>query len=404
MTTTTVAMTQESPGGLPAAPAPGLRRALWVVWGVALALGAVGLWQRVTQGHLPAGYGSYVPWGLWVALYFHGVGIAGGVFALGAGGFILDVPGLRSRAALRTTILLSVAALLPGLLAVGLDLGHMDRAAAIFTRPRFSSMMAFNAWMYNAYLVLALGAWALSFKAQSLWLKPLLCGALLFSLLFPSQSGAFFGVVDAKPYWHSALLPILFLVSALTAGAATLLAVRALQAALRGASGAEEDAERAVALRLLRLVALGGLALYFVLEFAEFSIGLWNPHQPSGPLELVLWGPYWWVFWGVHLLLGGVVAGALLLSARPRLQLAGALLAAVCLVTGRLNVLIPGQAVAELQGLQAAFHHPRLSYIYHATLMEYLVAFALLAVGMAVFFVGRRAERLVETRVQGGGL
>jgi Ni/Fe-hydrogenase subunit HybB-like protein len=45
---------------------------------------------------------------------------------------------------------------------------------------------------------------------------------VLLIVMVPSQSGAFFGVVDAKPYWHSALLPILLFVSAMTAGAATL--------------------------------------------------------------------------------------------------------------------------------------------------------------------------------------
>jgi Ni/Fe-hydrogenase subunit HybB-like protein len=60
---------------------------LWLIWIACLAIGSVGIYHRVTQGHLPAGYGSYVPWGLWVALYFHGVGLAGGVFLIAAGGY-----------------------------------------------------------------------------------------------------------------------------------------------------------------------------------------------------------------------------------------------------------------------------------------------------------------------------
>ncbi|MEW6198096.1 MAG: hypothetical protein AB1601_05465 [Planctomycetota bacterium] len=36
-----------------------LRLWLWLAWLVALGLGLVGIYQRMTQGHLPAGYGSY---------------------------------------------------------------------------------------------------------------------------------------------------------------------------------------------------------------------------------------------------------------------------------------------------------------------------------------------------------
>ena len=175
-----------------------LRVGLWVGWGILLAVGLVGIWQRATAGHLPAGYGSYAPWGLWIAIYFHGVGIAGGAFAIGVLGFLRDWPGFTSRKALRTTIILSFAAMVPGFLGVWLDLGHPERAASIFLRPNFNSMMAFNAWMYNAFLLLAAVCWFLSYRRDAGWLKPLLCLGVLLALMFPSQSGAFFGQRSAR--------------------------------------------------------------------------------------------------------------------------------------------------------------------------------------------------------------
>src|SRR5687767_9611118 len=78
----------------------GWRALLWVLWAALAIAGIVGVVQRLAQGHLPAGYGSYVPWGLWIALYFHGVGIAGGAFVAGALGYILDAPGFRRPAVL----------------------------------------------------------------------------------------------------------------------------------------------------------------------------------------------------------------------------------------------------------------------------------------------------------------
>lgn len=367
------------------ASSPLIRLLLWALWLIALGLGLVGVYQRWLLGHLPAGYGSFVPWGLWVAIYFHGVGIAGGAFLLGAGGFLVGLPGFRNPATLRTVIVLSVAAVIPAFLGVWLDLGHMERAAFIFFSPNFNSMMTLNAWMYNAFIILAAVCWLMTFQRRSAWLKPLLAPAILFSIMFPSQSGAFFGVVEAKGFWHSALLPMLFLASAITAGGATLLAVRILLG-----PGAESAADHEAAVRRLRAVTLIGLAVYFAFEFAEFSIALWNPDVHAPAIELILRGPYWWVFWIVHLILGGILPFALFLTRRTNAWLIAAILVGVCFISARLNVLIPGQAVGELEGLQDAFHHERLKYIYHATPMEYFVGLFLLAVGVAVFFLGSK--------------
>ena len=369
-----------------------LKAFLWSVWFVSTAVGLYGLYLRLAEGHLPAGYGSYVPWGLWVALYFHGVGLAGGAFFLGVLGHFLDWPGFRSRHSLRLVIVLSAAGILPAFLGVYLDLGHMERAFRIFVSPSFTSMMAFNAWMYTAFMVVAAAAWGLTFIGESGWLKPLLSLGAVFSLLFPSQSGAFFGVVEARPFWHSALLPVMFLTSAIVAGSALLLLVQ------EWIPTSETPQEQDDAVRRLRAILIGSVMAYFGLEFAEFSITLWNPTTHSPAIELILFGPYWWVFWIIHLLAGGLSPLTLLALRRPMAWTWAAALIAVCFVSARLNVLVPGQAVGEIHGLQDAFQHPRLSYIYHATPMEYYVGGLMLAFGMTVFFVGRFLSSWLEEK------
>jgi len=380
------------------------RKILWFVWLVCLVAGSTGVVQRFTQGHLPAGYGSYVPWGLWIGLYFHGVGMAGGAFALGSLGYLLGWPGFQDERNLRQVIVLAVSAMLPAFFAVWLDLGHLDRFQNIFLHPNFTSMMAFNAWMYYAFLIIAGVCWFLSYQPnRQQWLKPLLCLAALFSVLFPSQSGAFFGVVDAKGYWHSALLPMMFLLSALTAGGALLMLARILiDASADQPPGPEEQARSHALIGRLRWVTVVGIVGYFVFEFAEFSVALWNPYLHAPALELVLFGPYWWVFWVVHLLLGGALPLGLLASRWRLGWTISALLVALCFLSARLNVLIPGQAVSEIRGLQEAFQDERLRYIYHATPMEYLVGLFAVALGMTAFVVGRRinvaAHRWLDPR------
>jgi protein NrfD len=401
MTTLAAPPSMPSPMVAPAASGKKLwTGALWLFWAACLGLGAIGIYQRIAYGHMPAGYGSYVPWGLWIAIYFHGVGIAGGAFAVAALGYILNLPGFRHPAALRAAIVLAFAAIIPSFMAVWLDLGHMERATYILTSPSFTSMMAFNAWMYNAFLLLAAVCWFISYRRNSGWLKPLLCLGILLALMFPSQSGAFFGVVDAKPYWHSPLLPIMFLTSAITAGAAMLLAIRGIIGVDSPAGlGDSDPAVFTTALSRLRNIVLGGLIAYFLCEFAEFSIGMWNTQTPAPALDLVLFGPYWWVFWIVHVAIGGILPLVLLLTRRPGAWIIAGLVVAVTFISARLNVLVPGQAVGELKGLQDAFHHPRLSYTYHATAMEYLVGLFFIGVGMTVYFVGRRISKIVAARV-----
>ncbi|MBF0292150.1 MAG: polysulfide reductase NrfD [Nitrospinae bacterium] len=373
--------------------APQIKAALWSVWILFLLAGLVGMGQRMFYGHLPAGYGSYVPWGLWIALYFHGVGMAGGVFALAALGHLLDLPGFQHRSFIRLAIILSFAAMLPALLGVFLDMGHMELAYRVLTSPNFTSMMAFNAWMYNAFIVIAAVCWYLSYKEKTEWLKPFLVAGVFFCAIIPSQSGAFFGVVGAKESWNSAILPILFLVSAITSGAALLLLVKTLIGpSKKSADGMKDEYGYHQVLKNLRIVVIGGMAAYFILEWAEFSISYWNPGGHSGSLDLILFGPYWWVFWIVHLILGGVLPLLLLISKREGLWAIGASLVAVMFVSVRLNVLIPGQAVSELSGLQEAFQHPRLTYIYNATAMEYFIGLFMVALGMAIFYVGRRVN------------
>lgn len=374
---------------------------LWPLFGVCVVLGAVGMYMRITNGHLDAGYGSYVPWGLWIAIYFHAVGIAAGAFAVTAAGYLLGAPGFRSRFAVRVAAVVVAASVGPALLAVGLDLGHMGRSYRILTAPSFTSMMAFNSWTYVALLLTAGVVWYLSFRPDSGWLKPFLVLAIVLSVMVPSQSGAFLGVVDARPYWNSALLPPLMLVSSLTAGAGVLMLVRALLGDRAIAGIRDSRAHAGDAVRVLRAVIAVGILTYFLLEFAELSLALWDSDGRSPEIDLLLTGSYWWVFWGVHVVLGGVVPLALLATRRPVLWVAAGAVTAFAFLATRLDILIPGQAVAEIEGLQEAYAHPRLSFAYNATLMEYLVGLFVFALGMALLWTGLRVSAAMSARASG---
>lgn len=366
-----------------------LRNLYWL-WFACAALGVIGVGWRLVVGERSVGYGSYVSWGLWVALYFHAVAISGGVFVVGVIGYFLRLPWLRDH--LPVTLWTSAAALVTGLVAIGLDLGRPLRAIRLLFSPNFESMMAFNGWMYGAFLLLVAGCFVLARRAHqsgtvnddSGWLMPLLVLGAAMGAAFPSQSGVFFGVVEAKPFWSSALLPVLFLTGAVASGAAVLLLIATF---LPGPAARLSDQP----FRYLRWMTAGAALLYFVFEFGEISLALWAPNSPSREaVELVMFGPFWWVFWLVHLGGGGLAVTLLVRGVSLQSVGTGAFLVALTFVSARLNVLIPGQSLPELAGLRNAFHDPRLNFFYQATAQEYLVALFVGALGTALVYLGLR--------------
>jgi protein NrfD len=270
-------------------------------------------------------------------------------------------------------IVLSVAAIVPAFMGVALDLGHTERLLNVLLFAKFTSMMAFNAWMYNIFIATAVLAWLLSFKTRSAWLKPFLVFGAFLSILFPSQSGVFFEAVRTNQFWHSSILSVLFLASALALGVAGLILVRRILVPDAGA--AKEQGENALC--RLRIIAILSIVVYLAFEFAVFSIVFWNPGAHSPNVVFLLVGDYWQVFWILHVLLGSLIPLILLCSGSKAGLSLSALLILLGFAAARMSILVPGQVAGQIPGLQQAFQDARLTYSYHPGSTEYLVGCAL---------------------------
>jgi anaerobic selenocysteine-containing dehydrogenase/Ni/Fe-hydrogenase subunit HybB-like protein len=371
-----------------------VKRILLAVWAVAFVAGAVGVvWRLVAED---ADFGSYIPWGLWVALYAWFVGISAGAFMLFAVGEVFRVERLRKVG--RPALVISLASLVSGLVVVGLDLGHLERFWNVYLYGNPSSLMAWEISLYTAFAVLVPITLVLAFRDElarfgplgwlagtpgvdSAWLRPLALVGGILALAVSGATGALFGIVGSRPYWHTGLLPILFIGAALLSAAAVLTVFAALTVDERGQHDADE-------VSFLGRVTLALLGVVVLIEWADVSIA-WTQHSQAAAgwaaWDLVLSGPRWWVFWLVHLGLG-VLVPALLLLLWPRsvgaIGLAGGLVAAT-LIGVRLNVVIPGLAVPQIEGLDEAYTGPGLTFSYTPTLQEWLVT-----VFAAALFVG----------------
>jgi protein NrfD len=361
---------------------------LWGLGGVAFLGGAMGLIQRVQTGHTLAGYGSYVPWGLWVGLYTLLVGMSAGAFLLASVSLGLGLKRLEGVA--RPALLIALATFLGGMLAIWLDLGHPLRAGRLFFATHFTSMMGWMAWFNAAYiLVLLLLLWQVAWVGQR-GTRVVRALGLFLVVAFSGTEGALFGVVGARGFWHSGLTPIKFLTEAALSGVALVtffaILLRLINEELVGVMGR---------------IVLGLLLAAVLVEFAEISIGYYAAIPAfASSLVLVFSGPFWWVFWFVHLG-GGVVAPLvlLLLAGRHRsgLALATSLIAITALST-KLNLVIVAQAVPEFEELRMAYTGPGLTFDYFPTPVEFLTGVWIVGVVALLALAGQRLlPRRLET-------
>lgn len=126
-----------------------LRLVLYGVCAAALAAGAWGIVDRLIHGHQTAAYGSYVVWGLWVAMYLFFAGLAAGAFMVAALDLLFKIEVFRGTG--RLALWVALVSLGAALLQVWLDLGHMSRIWKVYLQANPGSVMAQMVWGYTLF-------------------------------------------------------------------------------------------------------------------------------------------------------------------------------------------------------------------------------------------------------------
>jgi protein NrfD len=393
-----------------------LKRWFWVVGALCVLAGAFGLYARLAHGHRDANYGNVVVWGLWVAAYIFFIGLSAGAFLISSLVYVFKVERFESIGAV--ALFTAVVTLLLALLSIVVDLGHMGRAWHVMVYANFKSPMAWMIYLYTAYFILlsaemwfllrrdivarrGLPGWRGSiYRALSLGsrdtsdssaardrsiVRVLAIIGVPTAIMFHGGVGALFGTVATRGHWHSALFPLLFLLSALVSGGALLAVIAAIfQHGL--------DRNRSTVIELGRLV-MALLLLDVLFQVSEYLVAFRGgiPGETAG-LNLSLFGPYWPVFWLAQLVLGTIVPLALLLNSRARQSAPLVALACLLIVVGifalRLNIVIPGLEVEEIRGLTAAVSTQRITSEYFPSLSEWLLTLGISGLGLILFGFG----------------
>jgi molybdopterin-containing oxidoreductase family membrane subunit len=362
-----------------------LKRIAYIIAGVALLVGLWGLFDRLTNGHQNANYGSYVVWGLWVASYLFFAGAAAGSFMISTLDLLFKIKIFQGTG--KTALWIGLVSLAAALISIWLDLGHMSRIWKVFLQGNLGSVMAQMVWGYTLFGLLLLASLFLAIrKPASGLLKVLMIVGLPLSLFVSGAVGALLGVEASRLFWHVGLLPVQFPIFSLASGAAAMLVAI-------GLFGSEKDPNRPQQLWVLSIttVVLAVVKLYFL--WADFSQSMYgNVPQNVEAVRQVLFGPYWWAFWIIQILIGTLIP--IFVLVQPRLARnpiwAGwmGVLVLLGFAVARANIVFPALTVPELEALTTAFTGPHLIFEYFPSLMEWAVTIGILGLAIMAYLVG----------------
>ncbi|HDQ41562.1 MAG TPA: hypothetical protein ENN39_11115, partial [Desulfonatronum sp.] len=211
-------------------------------------------------------------------------------------------------------------------------------------------------------------------------------------LIFYGTNGAFFAILLSRPVWNSAMTPLLFVVAALLSGGAL---ITFLTYIFRRSDPLTPDGvcyEDQLCLDLGKII-LFLLIVFLGLEAMQFFVGYQTATLAIvTSLDLIVFGPNWWVFWIVHLLVGSLIPLVLLLFLRHNVKavVLACFLIFATFISVRYNFVIPDLAVYKLEGLESIFYHPRLRTDYLPNLNEWLVSVWVISTGLLVTLLGTR--------------
>ena len=378
-----------------------------------LVIGAWGMFQRLAFGHLGMNYGSFVPWGLWVAFDLFFLGLTAGAFLITILTYVFRIKLLANLGPLAVfTVLVTLMA---EFLIISLDLGHPLRTYRFLISPNIGSMLfwlvvfitamwiIYVPWLYfllreqlitwgndatraghKVYRFLALGKtdYTLEDRQQDHRRTRLLSYiSLPIGVIFFGAHGAIFAILNNRPLWNSALLPLIFIMAALLSGGALITFLAYVY----------QPDEKLI--HPLGHVVLLILLSFVFLEALQFFVGYQS--KVTGivtSLDLIAFGSYWWAFWIVHLVIGSIIPAYLLIRypENSKMVATACFLIIITFLAVRLNYLIPDMAVYKLEGLQNTFFHQRLRTEYVPNLNEWLVSIWVISLGLLAFLLGTR--------------
>ncbi|WP_298834305.1 NrfD/PsrC family molybdoenzyme membrane anchor subunit [uncultured Piscinibacter sp.] len=292
-------------------------RAFWALLAVGGAITLAGLAAAHTMevhGHAITGMTNQVVWGLPHVFAIFMIVAASGVLNVASIGSVFGQSAYKPRAPLSG--LLSLALLAGGLMVLMLDLGRPDRVIVAATHYNFTSVFAWNVFLYSGMAaIVALYLWTMFERRMNRYSKAAGIAALVWRFALTTGTGSIFGFLVARQAYQSAVLAPLFIVLSFAWGLAVFLIVQSTMYAWNG-----QTLPEAVRARMARLLGVFvAAALYLVAVY--HGTNLYFARQGDFEAFVLLGrgdalGVFPALFWGGYVLLGALLPMALLFHPR----------------------------------------------------------------------------------------
>jgi molybdopterin-containing oxidoreductase family membrane subunit len=309
--------------------------------GLLVLIGLAAVHYMEEHGHAVTGMNNQIVWGLPHVFAIFMIVAASGVLNIASIGSVFGQPVYKPRAPLSG--LLALALLAGGLMVLMLDLGRPDRVMVAATHYNFTSVFAWNVFLYSGmFAIVALYLWTMFERRMNRYSKSAGLAAFVWRFVLTTGTGSIFGFLVARQAYQSAVLAPMFIVLSFGWGLAAFLLVQSAMYAWNGRA-LPEAIQRRMA-RLLGVFVAG--AFYMVLVY--HLTNLYFARQSAFEAFILRDGGIFpLLFWAGFVGLGTLAP--LLLLFHPRLGRARCTMAAALLIVlGALALLyvfiIGGQA------------------------------------------------------------
>jgi Ni/Fe-hydrogenase subunit HybB-like protein len=303
-----------------------------------------------------------VPWGLWITIDLSAIALGAGAFSISALVYLLGIKALRPIA--RLAVFTGLIGYTGAMIALLMDIGRPERFWHPVIYWNIHSVLWEITMCVMLYATVLITEFAPVILETPLMKRLFPSGerigqqihrltpfaailGLALSLLHQSSLGATYGVLVARPIWFRPSLPVMFILSAVGAGATVILGVTVLYENL--------TQRRQIPAQTRRFLALfGGLMTmgYLYLNLWDYLATNYYSHLPARVESLALlnrFAPYGTSFWLIEVFLGAFVPAILLLTPRTRKNdsflILAAVLAVIGIVVNRWNVTLSGLIV-----------------------------------------------------------
>jgi len=261
---------------------------------VAFLLGAFASFVYVEHhGHIVTGMTNQIVWGMPHVFAIFLIVAASGALNVAS---IASVFGRMAYKPLsRLSGVLAMALLAGGLAVLVLDLGRPDRLIVQMTHFNFTSIFTWNILLYSGFMgIVAIYLWVqMDRSVDPKWTKPAGLAAFVWRLALTTGTGSIFGWLVARPGYDAAIMAPLFIAMSFAFGLAIFILV------LQGLC------------RLARLLALFVAVVLYFTAVQHLTNLYAQEHAGFEAFILKEGGLYTTLFWGVQVVLGGLVPLAL---------------------------------------------------------------------------------------------